>query len=234
MIGSTVLEIVLGAVISIVITVIVERTKKPSLYLSVGKPYDANSEQIRTLNKDAGNIVPFGKRHRHLYVYVGNRSVNRLFRWCFYRETAIQCRAEITFHYMDGRRVFEHPMPARWAGSANPSLPVIHFDKREGYIVDPARLSFESRMDIRPGTEEGLDTVVRFDVDDACFGWNNESTFQGLRHPQWRLPDDRYLMKVTVISSGDRVSGIFCLFNNPNLDSFRIELATDDERKRVR
>jgi hypothetical protein len=82
-----------------------------------------------------------------------------------------------------------------------------------------------SRIDVPPGETQRLDVAARFDAEDECYGWNNESYFSDpiWRNPEWRLNAGRYLVKVTIISAGDKCIGLFRLINDVSRLDFRLE-----------
>jgi hypothetical protein len=161
------------------------------------------------------------------------------------RAAALQCRATISFHHLDGQDVFGRSMEARWANSPEPAgLDGVGGVARQGSdttdtihirIFDPMRLSLVSRIDVYPGESEVLDVVARFDNEEECYGWNNESY---LRDPLWRnqkfkLNRGRYLLKVTVSSSGQSCVGYFRLINDVPQSDFRLENATAAQRRAI-
>jgi hypothetical protein len=103
-------------------------------------------------------------------------------------------------------------------------------------ILDPMRMTLKSRIDVYPGQSEHLDIAVRLDDEDECYGWNNE-TYSGdnpWRNPQWRLARGRYLIKVTVVSSGQTCEEVFSLINDVDRGDFRLERATPAQKRAVR
>lgn len=125
-------------------------------------------------------------------------------------------------------------MNVRWAGSPQP-IPIQAFmqDGTQIQIVDPMRMTLDSRIDVYPGESEGelLDIAGRFDDDEECYGWNNETYFCATpwRNPDWRLPHGRYLVKVTVRSSGQRCLGVFRLINDVPRKDCRLESAQEKD-----
>jgi hypothetical protein len=107
-------------------------------------------------------------------------------------------------------------MAARWSESIQPiSMRGVFQDGQEFQIHDPARFTLDSRMDIFPGEHKDLDVAIRFSDDQDCYGWNNETYFRSTdgRHPDWKLEHDRYLIKVTITSSGQEFVDVFRLVN---------------------
>src|SRR5574340_1192613 len=107
-------------------------------------------------------------------------------------------------------------------------------DGKQATIMEISRYTLESRMDIYPGESRELGVAGRFDGEAKCYGWCNENYFSNppWRNQRWRLPEGRYLIRVTVISSGEKCIKIFRLINDVPQDDFRIEEAmiTDSVR----
>jgi hypothetical protein len=114
------------------------------------------------------------------------------------RASALQCRATITFHHLDGQNIFGRAMNGRWSGSPEPvTLPVVGPQGQQFQIIDFTRLTLESRMDIYPGQIECLDIAARSDDDEECYGWNNEAYFSvsPWKTQNWRLARGRLSRK---------------------------------------
>lgn len=227
---NSIIEILLGAILSIIATAVIESVRRPKLYFTIPAPYDAPSAQM--MDQHQNRLPGFGVRHRHLYVGVGNKAMPTYLTWLS-RDAVIACGVEISFYYEDGRDVFGKSMTGRWSGSATPSPLLIELGGQRGSILDPLRWRLDSRIDIQPGSVETLDTVVRFDIDAECYGWSNENFWQGMRHPTWKLTAARYLIKATVRGSGVTASEVFWLYNNSDLDTFRLGPTTSAEKKRI-
>jgi hypothetical protein len=153
------------------------------------------------------------------------------------RAPALQCRGLITFHHLDGQDIFGRAMAVRWSSSPQP-VPTEVVDLLgvpQFRIVDIAKLTSESRIDVYPGETELLDVAVRFDSEADCYGWNNEAYFSPTlwRTLDWKLGAGRYLVKVVVISSGQKVTAVFRLMNDVSRNAFRLEMATKDEWMKV-
>ncbi len=98
-------------------------------------------------------------------------------------------------------------------------------------LVDFARLTTDSRIDIQSGEDTKLDVAARFDRDDDCYGWNNEAYFSAAlwRSPLWKLAKGRYLVKAVVISAGLRWKFRARLVNDVARSDFRLEPLTENE-----
>jgi len=218
------LGIIFGGLITIFTTVGVESLRRPKLSLTIEDP-------------PLERISPDGKSmRRHLRIVLRNESLPFVARW-MQRAAATHCRGEITFHHLnDGQDFFGRAMDVRWVNSPEP-LPsrILSLDNKvQFYIQDFARTVVESRIDVYPGESELLDVAVRFDGETDCYGWNNESYSNAWRTPEWKLPCDRYLVKVVVSSSGRKCSGVFRLINNvEQRTDFRLIPASAEDRAKV-
>lgn len=219
--GLTIVGVVLGAIIAILITIWLENLRKPRLEIRIAPPADAQYQ-----GRPATNA-------RFVGLELTNRPLPRWARWMS-RNAAIQCHGTITFHHLDGQNVFGRAMPLRWSGSPEPIAMRLVAGDKHIFIADPARFTLTPRIDVYPGEAERLDVASRFDNEDECYGWSNESYFSdpAWRNPDWKLPSGRYLVKVTAISAGEKCIGIFRLINDVGQQDFRIEpaLPTDSVR----
>jgi hypothetical protein len=216
---------IIGTVTSILtsggVAILVEYMRKPRLKVSIERP---PLEQTYSPGAPA-------REARLLRVAVYNEPLPVWAKWMV-RAPALQCRATITFHHLDGRNYFGRAMGGRWAGSPEPvALPVVGPEGQQFQILDFTRLSLESRIDIYPGQTEILDIANRPDNDDECYGWNNETYFSNprWRNPNWRLPSGRYLVRVIISSSGQEFTNYFHLMNNVPRRDFRLEPASRAE-----
>jgi hypothetical protein len=212
--GLTIIGVALGAIIAIVITITIENLRKPKLELRIAPPVD---KEYRDEERPAKNV-------RFLGIFLVNRPLPRWARWMS-RNAALQCHGTITFHHLDGQNVFGRAMPIRWSGSTEP-LPIhVVFNDVQVFIADPARFNLISKIDVYPEEACRLDVAARFDFEDECYGWNNENYLSDpvWRNPRWKLPTNRYLIEINVVSSGEKCTGIFRLINDVFQSDFRLE-----------
>lgn len=207
------LGVVIGGVITMLTTIMVENLRKPHLEIGMAAPTDREYQDRPA------------KHARFVHVAVRNKPLPSWARWMS-RNVAIHGGATITFHHLDGQNVFGRAMQGRWSSSPEP-VPLSLFveGKTEGFLVDPSRLTLVSRMEIPVGEAEILNVAGRFDQENECYGWSNESYFSNpqWRNPNWRLLGGRYLVKVTVASAGEKCTGIFRLINDAPQNAFRLE-----------
>jgi len=213
------LEVVLGAVIAIVLTITVETWRKPKLALSIAVPVDMEYQ-----DRPAKNA-------RFLLIECKNRPLPWFARWMS-RSAALQCHGTVSFHHLDGQNVFGRSMPIRWSGSPEPAPSQIILGDQRGFLIDPQKITVESRVDIYPGEKARLDVAVKLDDESECYGWSNLSYFSSpiWRNPDWKLNSGRYLVKVTVTSAGEQCSDVFRLINDVQRRDCRIEKAMPTDR----
>jgi hypothetical protein len=213
--------IVLGGIITISITIMVEWLRKPNLELIISPFKDVTYE-----NRPARNV-------RWLSINLMNHPLPWFAKWMS-RNAALQCHGLITFHHIDGQNIFGRSMPIRWSDSPEPVAINFILDDKHISIIDPARFTLESRMDIYPGESRNLGVAVKFDNEDDCYGWCNENYFSTpiWRNPNWKLTSGRYLIKVLVTSSGQKCTKIFRLINDVPQKDIRIEEAMPEDRVR--
>src|SRR5262249_728606 len=103
-------------------------------------------------------------------------------------------------------------------------------------LIDFTRLSLASRIDVYPGETQLLDVAIRADNDAECYGWNNEAYFSTpqWRNPNWKLPSARYLVRIEVVSSGQKYGDGFRLINDVGRTDFRLDQTTVQEKGLLR
>jgi len=214
------LSIVGGGIITILVTIAVEVLRRPKLRLVLAPAVNATYEPGRP-----------AKRGRYLYIDLVNQPLPWLARWMS-RSAALQCTGFITFHHLDGQKFFSGQMPVRFSRSPEP-VP-LHFviGDKTGTILDPSRMNVDSRMDIYPGERTPLDVAAKFDSEDEVYGWSNLSYFSvpPWRNPDWKLPRGRFLVAVSISSSGQKCEGLFRLLNEAGPNDFRLELTQRGDR----
>jgi hypothetical protein len=220
------LELILGAIIVLAITIWLEWLRKPKLKLQVHNPHDKDFTQLE--DKPA-------KIARFLSLELTNKPIWKSLRFML-RAAALQCHGTITFHRLDdGQDIFGRAMPIRWSSSPQPSATHVTIDNIEFSLYDPKSFSITSRMDIYPGETERLDVAARFDNETDCFGWNNDSFFSDpqWRNQDWQLGEGSYLAKVVIVASAEKCEGIFRLINDVPQNAFRLEKSSEEDKKKI-
>lgn len=216
------LEAVLGMLVGAFLIVRVEELRKPVLKLRLLPSHTAPYPEGRPAK--VGYVVTLA---------VSNEVLPWWGRWMS-RSAAEQCRADISFHHMDGQDVFGRSMVAKWVRTPEATPLPIHRPHGEllGVLVDSERIFREPRIDIAPGESSNLDVAVRFDDESECYGWNMDSYRFGWRNPNWRLDPGRYLVCVRVFSGDQSCTGLFRLLNDVPTNAFRLEPAIASDRVR--
>lgn len=210
----TIFGVVLGAIIAILVTIALEILRKPNLCFEIIPPKDME------FNNQPAN------RMRAVCLKLVNSALPKWARWMS-RNPALQCHGNITFHHLDGQNIFGRSMVVRWAGAPEPNPLRIQIGNLEGSVFDPVRITQMQKMDIYPGESAEIDIAARFDDEPECYGWSNDSYFSNppWRTVEWCLPPNRYIVKVTIFSSGETFSKNFRLINDVGQQDFRIEAA---------
>jgi len=221
---TTAIGAFLGALLSLLISVYIEYQRKPKLFFTIeDPPVDITYQSAPA------------KEARFVRVQLWNRAMPGLLRWLG-RDAAMHCHGEIQFYHIDdGAPVFSRAMPIRWAGSDEPLSYQVLPNGKVAQLFDPAKYNAAFRRNCYPGSKETIDVAARFDAENDCYGWSNENYLpgRGWRNKDWKLPKGRYLVKVTVHSSGDKVSDVFKLENSVARQHFRLLEATDDDVRKL-
>jgi len=221
----TALGAFLGAFLSLLAGIAIEYQRKPKLRVSI-EDFPIDHEYTNAPARQA----------RYVRVVVHNKAMPSFFRWLG-RSPAQQCMGYVQFHHLDdGAPVFSRPMLGRWAGADEPISRQVLPDGQVIQLFDPARFNAATRRDCFPGVNELFDIAARFDNDEECYGWSNENYLpdRGWRNPEFRLPQGRYLVHITVRSSGEDVTKVIKLENSVSRQHFRLLDASPSEIKRIR
>jgi len=224
-------EVILGAILSIVITIWIEFLRKPKLRFQASTETDIDYSKFPEKRP--------AQKARFLSLVIENKRLSLPFRWLS-RNATLQCHATVDFYHLDGQNVFGRKMTGRWSGSVEPTPTVqisgdnITIEKL--VISDNQSTASTTLRDIYPGEKSNLDIAARFDKDEKCYGWNDEGYFSNplWRNPKWELPSGRYIVKVELISSGDKTFGYYRLVNDVDISSFRLEKASQEDIKKVK
>lgn len=216
-------SIVAGGIITILVTIAIEVLRRPKLALVPGRAVDATYEAGRP-----------AKKGRYLYVDLVNQSLPWFARWMS-RSAALQCRGTITFHNLDGQLFFAREMPVRFSRTPDPVPVSFAIGGTHVSLFDPSRATAESRIDVYPGEGTQLDVAAKFESEEEAYGWSNLSYFSSppWRNPEWKLPRGRYLVAITISSSGQKCQGLFRLLNEAGPLDFRLEPAQRGDRVRT-
>jgi hypothetical protein len=208
------IQVILGALVALGGTILIEYLRKPHLRIELG-PHSDGVYSDQHPAKDA----------RFLRLRVVNLPLPRWARWMC-RNTAIECRGFLTFYHIDdGQAVFDNSMQIRWTRTPEPVPRRMLVDGKSVSYIDPGSFPPRISKDIHADQSELVDVVARFEQDEECYGWSNESYFSEprWRNPTWKLGPKRYLVKVEITSPSDSCVGLFRLINDVHRSSFRLE-----------
>lgn len=208
-----------SGVVGILIVLWIERQRRPSLSMEVGEKHRIKEGDI--LDRPASTW---------LHVQVHNRNVPKWLAWVYHGEPALACRAWVTFHNFEGKRVPDREMEARWTGSNEPKVETITVEKGQVKRLVGA----ENAFDIPPGENTLLDVVIRDKSNNDCFGWNNESYLYEWRHARWYLGGEgRYIARVRIKTGGQEYVDAFQIVNDEGYDRFRLEALDKETKKKL-
>ncbi len=217
---------ILGGIITIIIAIFVENTRRPRLELKIIEPRDETYPHRQ--DRPA-------RRAKYLLVGTENKSLRPREKWMS-RNAAFQCHGTISFHHLDGQNIFGRAMDIRWSSAPEP-VPNQIIDSNGHHLTffDHYRFQHSQRVDIYPGDMDDFAIVARFDEEEECWGFNNESYFckNTWRNDKWKLEKARYLIKASVYSSGKKVSEVFRLINDVSIEAYRLLPATDEDKERI-
>jgi hypothetical protein len=217
-------SVVIGGIITIITAIFVENMRRPRLKLKIIEPLD-----ITYKNRPANHT-------KYLLIGVENENLPSFVRWMS-RNAALQCHGTISFHHLeDGQNVFGRAMDIRWSSAPEPVPIRIDYNGHHLEFFDHHRFQASQRIDIYPGDKNEFAAVAKFDNEQECWGWNNESYFckNTWRNDKWKLDKGRYLIKVTIYSSGENVSKVFRLINDVSINDYRLMPATDEDKEKIR
>ena len=104
-------------------------------------------------------------------------------------------------------------MDVRWTGSPQPPQ-FIHNGVLHWSDIDLLRY-----RDLHTNRGEGIDIATKFGAETDCFGFTNTSYLHGLKHPEWRLPEGRYTLQISIFAGSYVATKTFILRNDwPRLD----------------
>jgi hypothetical protein len=213
----TAIGALVGAVLSILLSLFIEFARAPKLIMV---PMDPDVRPYVDANRTA----------TWLRVKLQNLPFPR-FQW-LNRVAAMQCQGDIQFHdRTTGAPIFKRRMPIRWSGSDEPSTPVPTANGTIEWRFDAVKYNAALTRNCYTGPGELIDVVGRYDHDSECYGWSNETYFpdKGWRNPDWRIPSGTYLVKVTVSWAAGKKTSAFVLDNSQARDKFCLLPATTQD-----
>lgn len=209
----------ISGIVGILIVLWIERQKRPGLTIKLGQSGELKDDD--PLKRMPG---------KWLHVQVHNKNVPKWLSWVYHGEPALASRAWITFHHLDGQKVFDREMIARWSSSEEPKVVVISIDNEQAKRL----IGGHDYIDIPPGEHFDLDIVFRSKNDNDCYGWSNESYLYDWKHPEWRLEKGRYIAKIKVKTGGREYINAFLIANDVRYEDLRLAEIDDDLKKKLK
>jgi len=219
---TTAIGAFIGAFLSLFLSILIENQRKPKLSIRLDEPSTDNNQ----INRPA-------KKIKILRVHVINAKLPKFFFW-LNRDAAMHCNADIQVLHIDNLSpIFQHTISARWSRADEPiSQQFDSTTKQMLPVPDISKYNAAFTRNIYPDSEEPIDTFVRFDADEECYIWNNDTYYKGWRNSEVQIPKGRYYVIVTLYSSGEIIRGYYQLENSVSIKDFRlIELSKEERQK---
>jgi len=199
---SDVVEVLVGALAGVWVTLIVEALRSPAL--SIAPRAGGKAMAFRVEDND-GWIVQLHLRNAPLP------------RWLSFvqREALVEVSGTLTFRDLSGKALAK-PMPIRWSNSPQPGHQYVELARSGAelrYVVDHERLVTRWTVPPLPSEDGVFDVAARYRGEDACYGYTNESYFSQFRPPAWRLPIGEYVVDVQISAANGSARQLFKLEN---------------------
>lgn len=219
---NAIFNTILGAILAIATTIIIELLRKPKISVEIIPPIDKNYTDYREAPATLA---------RYSLLSIKNEELPWIFRWIS-RNPAINTSCLITFHHIDdGQEIFGKSMSVRWSNSTELPSAIV-----EGKIIDYDYLNILHHRDIHPGDSEPINVATRFDSDIKCYGWCNDNYLSTpiWRNPSWELYPGRYIVKLEIRASGKKKIDHYRLCNDGPIESFRIIQCKKEDIEKIK
>ena len=129
------------------------------------------------------------------------------------RKPAWSCKATLEVFHLNGQRAIPEFVTARWPSKPEPLKPEM-VDGAFTQLIDPARMVAAQKVDIYSHEDEKFAVTLKFDGSSKCHIFSNESYyFPRWQHPEWRLSQGEYRLRVTLYYKRGREVTDFLLQN---------------------
>jgi len=224
------LEMLLGAILgtlfSITVTIAIELLRVPHLELRI--PLES---EVQDIDYRAMGVPKPAKRARWAQLYLTNKALPGWLRF-LQRSPAVQCQGTAKFYHKDGQPVWDREMPIRWTYSPEPYYEEsVRGEDGKHQSRKVQRLDRLVRsVDIQPSRPIKLDLAARYDDDEECYGWNNETYIRGWRNLYWKLDKGIYFVRVRISAVNAQCEGFYRLVNDVPIDDFRLVDALPEDK----
>ena len=138
-------------------------------------------------------------------------------------DTAFACEGTITFFTGDGKRLHDRNLSIRWVGNPEPLKFELDPQGERVWLPEPLLEHISLTTNIAPDKAAPLDIAVREDDDPNAYGWNHESYIHNWKHPDFVIPQGRYIIEARIQSGSQQAFGRFYLINGPTIEEFVIK-----------
>ncbi|HLJ92325.1 MAG TPA: hypothetical protein VKU02_03950 [Gemmataceae bacterium] len=142
------------------------------------------------------------------------------------RRPAWACRATIEVFREHGEPAIREEIPARWSSQPEPTVQFA-VGNQVGNVFDLPRAIQGRRADVHSHLDERIPIAIKQENDPDCYIFTNESYLPAHsgKNPNWRLPQGRYRVRVTVYYESGQAQKDFELRNGgPSRDDVHLRL----------
>lgn len=184
------------AALGIIITLAVERYRRPRLTVRIGTFAD----------------FPKTPRFRILHVIVRNEPK------IVASETAINCRGNITVRDFNTDQILLRDIGTKWATKPEPIRPVITPSQAPMYYVDDALLAEAYTEEIAAGGERPLAIAIKFDNESEFYAFGPESYRHNLKKRDYIVNSNKCFVDVSLTADNFRSQTKRFLLENASRD----------------
>lgn len=212
-----------ATVLGILIVLWIERQRRPRLIMKVGVPG----------RLDEGDLLE-RRATTWPHIQIHNEKPPSWLYWVYDGEPASGCRGWITFHHLDGRKVYDREMLIRWSETPEPTVTILQKQGQAPNTGVAILGSAQNSVDIPCGEYSNIDVVCRMKGDSDCYGYCNESYLHNWQHPSWKLEKGTYIAKIRIRTGGREFSDAFLVVNDVQYEDFRLEPVSQELKERLK
>lgn len=190
----------IGVVLGWFLTRFMETLRKPNLKFEQADDteFARGNKQFKFININITN----NKQRRLKKFFVGNSSLNNARAWVIFEDYS--SRVEVL------------RVNARWASTKEP----IDYNSGQPLILE---ILLPSRDTIPPGETAMVSVAIKESGEDSFFAFNNESYLHNWKNADFELKDNKYWLKILLLSDGEEYSMEFLLLNpSKSLRNFKV------------
>jgi hypothetical protein len=112
-------------------------------------------------------------------------------------------------------------MQIRWADSPEPIKREI-LNNEMVTLPEHNLIRLSRYIDIPPDESEICDLAIRFFGEDTAYGWNTDSYFKNMRHPDFQISQGDFFARVTLNTGDSKFESLISFANPEEFENFEI------------